>query len=635
MLEVEFGGVAAGSWSGGAEKLLGAFFGPVNDVVDPGDGDAVAVSGIRGVEREEVDRAVSRIKKNKAPGLDGISGAMVKEAYRVIPEYFFALFSECVRAGKLPLSWRTAEVVVILKSDAKPRNDPKSYRPICLLPVFSKVMEGIMIARLDRDREGAPRATSQYGFICGRSTVDAWIELQRVVRETRKKYVLGIFIDFVGAFDNISWESIVGILGALNIGDLSLWKCYFSTRRVLLHGPTEVYERSVCRGCPQGSLAGPYVWNLVMNGLLLSLEEAGARVVAYADDLLILVEGGSRMSLECKAREWLGFVSDWCKNVGLEISISKSVCMMLRGKFSRGRPPTVRFGEQRLRYVTETKYVGITIGEGLNFLPHFRETKDKMLRLAGKMGRVLRSESRVSKTVLDVWWSGLFTAVALYGCPAWMGELRKVAIAAALDRCERAALYGCFPFCRTVSTAAMQTIGGYLPWRFKAIEVGLMYKIKRGIPTNGQLDIEIPNGTPWTEVKSLLHSNFLFRWDNEWAAAEAGQVTKLFIPSVILRQDMTWLFPSMHELFLLTGHGSLNSYLHRIGQAQSPLCPCGNGEETVLHIMFQCRLYDHLRPWDPGVLENGLQTLLRQDRYVAFAEFAKAVFRLRTEALGD
>lgn len=165
------------------------------------------------------------------------------------------------------------------------------------------------------------------------------------------------------------------------------------------------------------------------------------------------------MILENRAKEWLGLVSEWCAGVGLEVSTSKSVCMMLKGKFSRDRPPIVKFGNGRFPHVTETTYLGITIGEGLNFLPHFRELKGKMLRLAGRMGRVMRGEYRISKKVLDVWWSGLFTSVALYGCPAWMGELRKVAITAALDRVERVALYGCLPFCRTVSTAAMQVIG--------------------------------------------------------------------------------------------------------------------------------------------------------------------------------
>ena len=46
---------------------------------------------------------------------------------------------------------------------------------------------------------------------------------------------------------------------------------------------------------------------------------------------------------------------------------------------------------------------------------------------------------------------------------------------------------------------------------------------------------------------------------------------------------------------LRTGHCSLNSYLHRFGLADSPLCECGTGEETVEHFLLECPLYREQR----------------------------------------
>jgi len=46
---------------------------------------------------------------------------------------------------------------------------------------------------------------------------------------------------------------------------------------------------------------------------------------------------------------------------------------------------------------------------------------------------------------------------------------------------------------------------------------------------------------------------------------------------------------------LRTGHCGLNSYLHRFGLADSPLCNCGAGHETVEHFLLECPLYREQR----------------------------------------
>ena len=46
---------------------------------------------------------------------------------------------------------------------------------------------------------------------------------------------------------------------------------------------------------------------------------------------------------------------------------------------------------------------------------------------------------------------------------------------------------------------------------------------------------------------------------------------------------------------LRTGHCGLNSYLHRFGLADSPLCECKNGQETVEHFLLECPLHREQR----------------------------------------
>jgi len=49
--------------------------------------------------------------------------------------------------------------------------------------------------------------------------------------------------------------------------------------------------RNVSRGTPQAAVLSNLLWVLVVNQLLSLLEEAGTKVVAYADDVVILRQG--------------------------------------------------------------------------------------------------------------------------------------------------------------------------------------------------------------------------------------------------------------------------------------------------------------------------------------------------------
>ena len=136
---------------------------------------------------------------------------------------------------------------------------------------------------------------SQYGFKKGKSVEDAWYHVKNVGNDSTKKYVLGIFIDFKGAFDNLLWPAIMKRLKELGSSDIKLWRKYFSDREVLAIGKQESISKRVTRGCPQGSICCPEMWNMVLDPLLHSII---CEVVAYADDVLLLVEANSRAELE-------------------------------------------------------------------------------------------------------------------------------------------------------------------------------------------------------------------------------------------------------------------------------------------------------------------------------------------------
>ena len=53
--------------------------------------------------------------------------------------------------------------------------------------------------------------------------------------------------------------------------------------------------------------------------------------------------------------------------------------------------------------------------------------------------------------------------------------------------------------------------------------------------------------------------------------------------------------PSPNFTTLLTGHGNINSYLHKFKITENPGCPCNKGNQTVDHIIYSCGLHEQER----------------------------------------
>ena len=85
-------------------------------------------------------------------------------------EWLRKFFNKCLLTCKLPRIWRRATVIAILKPN-KPKDEPKSYRPISLLCIPYKIVERLIYNCISPVID--PRLPQeQAGFRPGRSTLD-------------------------------------------------------------------------------------------------------------------------------------------------------------------------------------------------------------------------------------------------------------------------------------------------------------------------------------------------------------------------------------------------------------------------------------------------------------------------------
>jgi len=95
---------------------------------------------IQHVGPEEVCLHIQKLHPRKAPGFDGVDSTIAKALPKRGILFLVLLFNSMLRIHHFPSQWKCAVIMTIPKP-GKSENLVQSYRPISLLPTFSKIFE--------------------------------------------------------------------------------------------------------------------------------------------------------------------------------------------------------------------------------------------------------------------------------------------------------------------------------------------------------------------------------------------------------------------------------------------------------------------------------------------------------------
>ena len=152
------------------------------------------------IAEEEIWSALSTMGKKKAPGYDELTVEIWIKPWPVVRQKVLDIMNRCLREGRFPAPWKIGLMKILYKGNEKDPQDPKSYRPLTLLPVLGKVYEKVINKRiLGSLQQGRKLHEKQYGFRPGRGTEGALIEVVEKVKNSRQNYVAAVFLDIAGA----------------------------------------------------------------------------------------------------------------------------------------------------------------------------------------------------------------------------------------------------------------------------------------------------------------------------------------------------------------------------------------------------------------------------------------------------
>ena len=164
---------------------------------------------------------------------------------------------------------------------------PSSYRPTSLTSVFGKLMERIILARLEAYVYGNRLLDEeQQGLRRFRCTTYAVLKLVQAIREgfRNKESTLACFIDLEKVYDSVWREGLMAKLSRLGVNG-RMWSWIFSflsCRNVICKiGDFSGEEFISHTGLPQGSVLSPIICNIFIMDMF---DDVQGSVTKFADD---------------------------------------------------------------------------------------------------------------------------------------------------------------------------------------------------------------------------------------------------------------------------------------------------------------------------------------------------------------
>ena len=369
------------------------------------------------ITETEVKNIIQSLK-HSSPGWDGMPAHICIPPVDLYIKPLTFIINNSMSEGIFPDEMKLAKVIPIFKSGDKTMIS--NYRPISVLPFFSKIFEKIMYNHLlDFINENGILYKFQFGFRQKYSTNHAIILLVEKIRNALStgKIMIGVFLDLKKAFDTVNHDILLRKLYQYGIrGNILSWlKSYLTNRKqfVFLNDTTSA-TKSISCGVPQGSVLGPLLFILYINDLPKASHLLTP--ILFADDTSLFIEGSSVLDTISILNNELEKITKWLASNKLTLNIVKSHYMIFHRARIKDEKCKVLLSNSTLDHVRFTKFLGMIIDEKLNFINHINYIKNKISK---GLGIIIKARKYLNKNVLINLYNSYVFPYLIYCVEIW------------------------------------------------------------------------------------------------------------------------------------------------------------------------------------------------------------------------
>uniref|UniRef100_A0A8D8WWJ8 Craniofacial development protein 2 n=1 Tax=Cacopsylla melanoneura TaxID=428564 RepID=A0A8D8WWJ8_9HEMI len=369
---------------------------------------------------EEVNKAIQRMKNNRAPGEDGIVAELLKYGGDTVASALTEIIQEVWRTEKMPSSWSTGIICAIHKKGDVGRCE--NYRGITLLDTAYKVFTTILnnrIKMITNDKIGE----YQCGFREARGTTDQLFVVRQIMEKCFEHdidlYVL--FVDFKQAFDSVRRCKIAQTMIDLDISpkliNLAMMTMENSKARVKISNKLSD-PFNITTGVKQGDGLSTTLFIIALHRAIKDTDQRGtifyksSQICAYADDVGIFAR------TENKLIEVFRQIRENAAELGLAINEDKTVFMKISASQDRRTMEDLVIDDVVYKAVAQFKYLGEQVNNEGRMSAAIRERLQSGNRAYFANLILLKNKLISRKTKLTIYYT-LIRPIITYGSESW------------------------------------------------------------------------------------------------------------------------------------------------------------------------------------------------------------------------
>jgi exonuclease III len=324
------------------------------------------------ITREELEKAVRKLQRNKTPGPDGIPAEFYQAFWPTIQDLYFEFIIE-VQKTMFPSKANTSITTLVYKNKGL-EYLLANYRPIALMNVDVKILTKLLSIRLMYVLPNIihESQTAVYGRTIG-NTIHLVRDIIDLANKNDEEAAL-LFLDQEKAFDRVSHEFLYKVLEKFGFGGSFIhWiKLLYSNASTMININGFLTSKVLLKsGVRQGCPLSPLLYVLVIEILALQLRAnlnivgfsiQGERIISshYADDAVIKITQNRCF------KEVYKDLQDYEKASGARINYEKTTGLWL-GKWKNRKDDPFQDvyvdGTHRITWTNKNvKYLGVYVG---------------------------------------------------------------------------------------------------------------------------------------------------------------------------------------------------------------------------------------------------------------------------------
>lgn len=363
----------------------------------------------RAIDNADLINTVAMQKERTSPGYDNITMNIIK---MLLPDYsqnFVEIINSIFESSIYPKELKISKIIPIYKQGKK--CSVENYRPISILPSFSKIIETVIYNQLMNFLLTTEFFhPSQYGFLPKSGTEIANINFLQTIYSSldENKITSAVFIDLSKAFDTVNRRLLIDKICALNISNdaIKLIASFLSERQqyTAIGDNRSSLEPSLC-GVPQGSKLASLFFLIFVNDAFQC--DLHGKMQLYADDVVISYSSNTLHELKNNMQHDLDTLETYFSKNLLSINTKKTKFIIFGKANNINEEIVLNHKGSTINKVDEITYLGLKINNKLNWVSHIDYLKNKIIPLVGALKRLKYHLPR--KALIQIYFAHIYS----------------------------------------------------------------------------------------------------------------------------------------------------------------------------------------------------------------------------------